>query len=50
MSSVYDKKKQSKRNVPTEEKVQNIQAWLQISPCKSSRHSAQEIDISQTQD
>ena len=44
--SVSDKKKQSKRTVLTELKVQDIQARLQISPRKSLRRLAQETGVS----
>jgi hypothetical protein len=43
---VCDKKKQPKRTVLTEAKVQDIEARLQISPRKSLRHLAQETGVS----
>jgi AraC-like DNA-binding protein len=39
-------KRQSKRNVLTEEKVEDIQAQLQVSPRKSLRRLAQETGVS----
>jgi hypothetical protein len=46
MTSDCDRKQQSKRNVLTEEQVQEFQATLEISPCKSSRRLAQETGVS----
>jgi hypothetical protein len=39
-------KRQSKRNITTEEKIQDIQARLQVSPRKSLRRLAQETGVS----
>jgi hypothetical protein len=46
--SVLDKKKERKWSVLTEEKLTDIQARMQLSPWKSFRRLAQEIDVAYT--